>query len=392
MTEETDVERGKALAPTRRRNQMLAGLAVGVAAVGTLSGAYWWLHASHFISTHNAYAAVEVAQVTPSVAGVVLNVLVEDTQAVKKGEVLVRIDPTDAQLALAQAEAELAMAVRRVQGYAAHDRGLKAQIAARVAEQKSAAAQLASVQADMLRASIDLQRREALARSGSVSGDELTQAQNAFAAAKARLAAAHAAQAQARAHRQAAEAAERVNATLLEKASGETHPEVKLARARRDQARLDLQRTTLRASMDGIVAQRNVQMGQRVAPGAALMAIVPVQQMHVNANFKEGQLGRLRLGQRVQLRADLYGSDVTYTGTVEGLSGGSGAAFAAIPAQNASGNWIKVVQRLPVRIALKPEELAAHPLRVGLSMRVTVDARPDAEASAIALAEAEAAR
>lgn len=240
MTEETDVERGKALAPTRRRNQMLAGLAVGVAAVGTLSGAYWWLHASHFISTHNAYAAVEVAQVTPSVAGVVLNVLVEDTQAVKKGEVLVRIDPTDAQLALAQAEAELAMAVRRVQGYAAHDRGLKAQIAARVAEQKSAAAQLASVQADMLRASIDLQRREALARSGSVSGDELTQAQNAFAAAKARLAAAHAAQAQARAHRQAAEAAERVNATLLEKASGETHPEVKLARARRDQARLDL--------------------------------------------------------------------------------------------------------------------------------------------------------
>ena len=178
--------------------------------------------------------------------------------------------------------------------------------------------------------------------------------------------------------------AKRVNATLIEGTTAENNPEVLLAMARRDQAQVDLDRTTVRAPVDGIVAKRSVQVGQRVQAGAPLMSVVPVQQMYVDANFKEGQLGKVRVGQKVEVTADLYGSDVVYQGTVAGFSGGSGAAFAAIPAQNATGNWIKVVQRLPVRIQLDPQELAANPLRVGLSMQVTVDTRTgDANAPAV---------
>lgn len=368
----------------QRRNKLLAGLAGVVVVAGAVAGGYYWLHASNFVSTDNAYAAAEVAQVTPAVGGTVLEVLVKDTQSVQAGDVLVRMDPTDAKLALAQAEAELARAMRRVKAYVANDGGLQAQIAAREADGKRAQAQLAAAQADMARATIDLQRREKLAQSGSVSGEELTQAQNAFAAAKAQLASAKAAQAQAQANRDAAVGAQRVNATLIEGTTAETNPEVLLAVARRDQAQVDLYRTTVRAPMSGVVAKRSVQVGQRVPAGQPLMVVVPVQQMYVDANFKENQLGKVRAGQTVKLTSDLYGSDVTYTGTVVGFSGGSGAAFAAIPAQNATGNWIKVVQRLPVRIALNAEELAAKPLRVGLSMHATIDTRTgDAHAAGI---------
>lgn len=358
-----------------RRNKMLVGLVSGVLLAGMIGYAYWWLVASNFVSTDNAYTAVEIALVTASVGGIVQEVPVKDTQVVKRGDLLVRLDPTDAQLALAQAEAELARAERRVRSYLARDGGLLAEIAAREADQKTATAQLVSAEADLVRATIDLRRREALAKSGSVSGDELTHAQNAFAATQARLDVARAALAKAQAGRQVAEGAKQVNATLIDGTTEKSHPEVVLATARRDQARVDLERTSLRAPMDGIVAKRSVQLGQRVAPGAPLMAVVPVEQMYVDANFKESQLSKVRVGQSVQLHADLYGRDVTYSGTVAGLSGGSGAAFAAIPAQNASGNWIKVMQRLPVRIQLRPEELAANPLRVGLSMSVTVNTR-----------------
>ena len=375
MTENASSVNANPAAREQRRNRLLGGLAGVVLLAGAAAGAYWWLHASHFVSTDNAYAAAEVAQVTPSLGGTVLEVLVRDTQAVKQGDVLVRIDPTDARLALAQAEAELARATRRVKGYVANDGGLKAQVTAREADEKRAAAQLLAAEADMERATIDLQRRQALAKSGSVSGEELTQAQNAFAAAKAQQASAVAAQAQARANREAALGAKRVNATLIEGADAETNPEVQLAQARRDQAQVDLDRSTVRAPIDGVVAKRSVQIGQRVQAGAPLMTVVPVQRIYVDANFKEGQLGKVRVGQRVQLQSDLYGSDVKYSGTVVGFSGGSGSAFAAIPAQNATGNWIKVVQRLPVRIQLDAAELAKNPLRVGLSMQVTVDTR-----------------
>ena len=375
MTENASSVSANPVARQQRRNKMLLGLAGVTVVAAAIAGGYWWLHASNFVSTDNAYAAVEVAQVTPSVGGTVLQVLVKDTQAVRQGDVLVRIDPTDAKLSLAQAEAELARAVRRVKGYVANDGGLQAQIAARAADQKSAAAKLTAAQADMARATVDLQRRQALAQSGSVSGDELTHAQNAFAAAQSQLAAALAAQAQALANHEAAIGAKQVNATLIEGSTAEDNPEVLLALARRDQAQVDLDRTTVRAPVDGVVAKRSVQIGQRVQAGTPLMSVVPLQDMYVDANFKEVQLPKVRTGQSVQLHADLYGKDVTYTGTVVGFSGGSGAAFAAIPAQNATGNWIKVVQRLPVRIQLNAQELAEHPLRVGLSMTATVDTR-----------------
>lgn len=375
MTENASSVSANPVARQQRRNKMLLALAGVTVVAAAIAGGYWWLHASNFVSTDNAYAAVEVAQVTPSVGGTVLEVLVKDTQAVRQGDVLVRIDPTDAKLSLAQAEAELARAVRRVKGYVANDGGLKAQIAARAADQKSAAAKQTAAQADMARATVDLQRRQALAQSGSVSGDELTHAQNAFAAAQSQLAAALAAQAQALANHEAAIGAKQVNATLIEGTTAEDNPEVLLALARRDQAQVDLARTTVRAPVDGVVAKRSVQIGQRVQAGTPLMLVVPLQDMYVDANFKEVQLPKVRTGQTVQLHADLYGKDVTYTGTVVGFSGGSGAAFAAIPAQNATGNWIKVVQRLPVRIQLNAQELAEHPLRVGLSMTATVDTR-----------------
>ena len=358
-----------------RRNKLLLALGAVVGAAAVVSAAYWYLYGSHFVSTDNAYAAVEIAQVTPSVGGTISEVRVTDTQSVKKGDVLVVIDPTDAKLALAQAEADLGSAIRRVRGYVANDSGLIAQIAARAADEKRAAAQLASAEADFERASIDLQRREALSASGSVSGDELTRAQNAFAAAKANLTVAQAATAQAKANRDAAIGSKEANAALIADTTEDTNPEVALARARRDQAAVDLERTVIRAPVDGVVAKRQVQLGQRVQAGTPLLAVVPVQEMHVDANFKEVQLEKVRAGQPVTLTADIYGSSVTYDGTVEGFSGGSGAAFAAIPAQNATGNWIKVVQRVPVRIKLDPEQLAANPLKVGLSMTARIDTR-----------------
>jgi len=363
----------------QRRNKRLLALGGGVVVVAVAATAYWTLYASHFVSTDNAYAAVEVAQITPAIAGTIAEVKVKDTQAVKQGDVLVTIDPTDAQLALAQAEAELGQAVRRVRAYVANDGGLAAQVSARVAEEKRAEAQLSAAQADFERAQIDLKRRQALLASGSVSGDELTRAQNAHLAAQANLASAKAAIAQASANRVAAQGARDANAALIDQAQGDSNPEIALARAKRDRARVDLERTVIRAPMDGVVAKRQVQLGQRVSAGAPLLSVVPVQDMYVNANFKEGQLQKVRPGQTATVTADLYGNSVSYHGVVEGLAGGSGSAFAAIPAQNATGNWIKVVQRLPLRIRLDAQELAAHPLKVGLSMTVKIDTRSGAQ-------------
>lgn len=363
----------------QRRNKRLLALGGGVVVVAAAATAYWTLYASHFVSTDNAYAAVEVAQVTPAIGGTVAEVKVKDTQAVKQGDVLVTIDPTDAKLALAQAEAELGRAVRRVRAYVANDGGLAAQVSARVAEEKRAEAQLSAAQADFERAQIDLKRRQALLASGSVSGDELTKAQNAHAAAQANLASAKAAIVQASANRVAAQGAREANAALIDQAQGDSNPEILLARAKRDQAKIDLERTVIRAPMDGVVAKRQVQLGQRVPAGAPLLSVVPVQDIYVNANFKEGQLQKVRPGQTATVTSDLYGSSVTYHGVVEGLAGGSGSAFAAIPAQNATGNWIKVVQRLPLRIRLDAQELAAHPLKVGLSMTVKIDTRSGAQ-------------
>lgn len=274
----------------KRRNARLAALGgvVLLAAVG--STAYWTLHASYFVSTDNAYAAAEVAQITPAVGGTVLAVNVSDTQTVKQGDVLLVIDPTDARLAVAQATAELDGATRRFKSTLANDTNLSAQISAREADAQSAAAQLASAQADVERAQLDLQRRQALLASGSVSGDELSRAQNAFDAATAQRAAARAAAAQVSANQRSAVAAKDANAALINDSTVDTHPEVAAARARLEQAQVDLARTVIRAPLDGVVAQRRVQLGQRVQPGLPLMVVVPVNDIYVDANFKEVQL------------------------------------------------------------------------------------------------------
>ncbi|MDO8317980.1 HlyD family secretion protein [Rhodoferax sp.] len=359
----------------QRRNTRLAALAGGVLLIAAAVTAYWTLYASHFVSTDNAYTAVEVAQITPAVVGIVAEVRVKDTQAVKKGDVLIMIDPTDIKLALAQALADLDRAERRVKSYVANDSSLSAQITAREADEKRAAAQMAAAQADFERAKLDLSRRESLVVSGSVSGDELSRAKNAYADAEANLTATNAAVAQASANQRSAVAAKEANATLISNTTVDTNPEVVLARTRLEQVKVDLERTVIRAPLDGVVAKRQVQLGQRVQAGVSLMSVVPVSEMYVDANFKEVQLAKVRVGQTVKVHADLYGKDITYQGVIEGFAGGSGSAFSAIPAQNATGNWIKVVQRLPVRIKLNPAELQAKPLKVGLSMSVEIDTR-----------------
>ncbi|GAA4499863.1 HlyD family secretion protein [Pseudaeromonas paramecii] len=370
------------LAAKRKRGFAGLALVVALAAVGYCS--WWWLVGSRYVSTDNAYTAAELAAVTPAVGGIVQAVAVVDTQAVKQGDVLVTLDDTDARLALAQAEANLALARRHVRSYLANDEMLAAQIKAREADEKRAAAQLLAAQADLARAKVDLTRREALVASGSVSGEELTNAKNALAQAEANLDAAKAASAQSQANRLSSIGSKKANASLIMDSTVETNPEVQLARARFEQAQVDLARTQIRAPVDGVVAKRQVQVGQRVQVGEPLMSVVPLQTVHVDANFKEVELSKVKVGQPVEVVADLYGDSQIYHGVVTGFSGGTGSAFSMIPAQNATGNWIKVVQRLPVRIELDAQELAARPLQVGLSMEATVDTSVEVTGPALA--------
>jgi membrane fusion protein (multidrug efflux system) len=356
-----------------KRKKLFAGLAGGVALIGggygTMNALVWSKHAV----TDNAYVGADVAQVTSQLAAPVSTVLVEDTRQVHRGDVLVRLDDTDAKIAVANAEANLATAIRKVQGLHATDNGLAAQIAARAADQGKAAAAVVAAEADLQKAGIDLRRRQAVASTGAVSQDELTSVRTAYNNASAALRAAQAAQAQAAAARNAAVGDRNANLAMIANVTVDNNPEVLAARAALAQAEVDLQRTIIRAPIDGVVTRRQVQVGQRVQPGAMLMTVVPVQAAYVDANFKEVELKKVKPGQPVKLTSDLYGDDVVFHGKVTGFSGGTGAAFALVPAQNATGNWIKVVQRLPTRIALDPKELAAHPLRVGLSMNVDVN-------------------
>ena len=358
--------------PSRRWRLLgLLGAVVLIGAVG--SGLYWWLVASRYVATDNAYVGADTAEVTPLVSGSVQKVLIGETETVKAGQPLVILDPADAQIAVAQAKAALAQAQRQVKGYFANDGALAAQVSARQAAIAEADARIASARSDLDRARTDLERRQGLAESGAVSGDELTAAQNRLSETKAALAAAEAAKVAAQADRSAASGAEAVNTALISGAGVDDNPDVLAARARLDAAQLALSRTVIAAQIDGVIAKKSVQVGQEVAPGAVLMQVVPTRSAFVDANFKEVQLTRVRIGQKVVLTSDLYGDDVKYHGRVKGLAGGTGAAFSLIPAQNASGNWIKIVQRLPVRIVLDPADLADHPLRVGLSMKATID-------------------
>ncbi|MDC4659635.1 EmrA/EmrK family multidrug efflux transporter periplasmic adaptor subunit [Acinetobacter baumannii] len=335
--------------------------------------AIWALFLNNSVSTDNAYVGAETAQITSMVSGQVAQVVVKDTQTVHRGDVLVRIDDRDAKIALAQAEAELAKAKRQYKQTAANSSSLNSQVVVRADEINSAKAQVAQAQADYDKAALELNRRAQLAASGAVSKEELTKAQSAVETAKAGLELAKAGLAQASSSRKAAESTLAANEALIQGVSETSTPDVQVAQAHVEQAQLDLERTVIRAPVDGVITRRNIQVGQRVAPGTSMMMIVPLNDLYVDANFKESQLKKVRPGQPVTLTSDLYGDDVEYHGKVVGFSGGTGSAFALIPAQNATGNWIKVVQRLPVRIALDPKELAEHPLRVGLSMEAKVD-------------------
>ena len=356
-----------------RRWRLLGLLAAFVVVAGALWAAWYFLVAAHEIETDNAYVGADTAAVTPLIAGSVLKVPVAETQVVKAGQPLVLLDPADATIARDQARAALGQAERQVQGMFANDQALGAQVAAREAAVTQADAQIISAQGDLDRARTDLQRRQALSASGAVSGDELTSAENRFSTAKAALTAAQAARAAALANRGAAQGSRSVNTAMISGADVEHNPDVLAAKARLDAAELALSRTVIASPIDGVVAKKSVEVGQMVEPGTVAMQIVPTGQVYVDANFKEVQLSRVRVGQPVILTSDLYGGGVKFHGKVKGLSGGTGAAFSLIPAQNASGNWIKIVQRLPVRITLDPADVAAHPLRVGLSMRATID-------------------
>ena len=347
-------------APARtRRRQLLTWLAIAVVVCLVLYAIYAAVFGGRSVGTDNAYVGAEIAQVTPLVPGPVAQVIAKETQFVHTGDPLVVLDDADARIAVAQADAALGQAQRKVAGYQAMDTALGGQVSARQAD-------LSRAQADLTRARTDLERRQALAGSGAVSGEELTTARNAFAAARAELT-------QAQANVRAAQGQRQANLVLIQGAPLDQNPEVAAARARLDGAKLALARTVIRAPMDGVVSKKSVQVGQQVQPGSPLMAVVPIAAAYVDANFKEVQLRRVRIGQPATLTSDLYGGDVVFHGRVTGLSGGTGSAFSLIPSQNASGNWIKVVQRLPVRIALDPRELSQHPLRVGLSMKVKID-------------------
>ncbi|WP_455924668.1 efflux RND transporter periplasmic adaptor subunit [Pseudomonas putida] len=349
----TDTHQPQAATGSRRRLALLL-IALAALALAMATGLWWALYGRTCESTDNAYVRGDVALISAQTSGTATQVSVDDTDMVKPGATLIELDPTDARLGLATATQQLALAVRSVSSLFAEAKDLQAQVTLR--------------QAEASRANQDLQRRRAVASLGGVSGEDLHHAEQAAQVADAGLRAAQARQ-----------------AALLAKIDGTTvqdHPQVSAAAQRVREAYLALARTKVVAPIAGMITKRAVQVGQHVQPGTALMGLVALDRVWVEANFKESQLGAIRVGQAVQLHADLYGDQVTYHGRVQGIDAGSGAAFATIPAQNATGNWIKVVQRVPVRIALDPVEVLRHPLRIGLSMTATV--RLDGEAAALA--------
>ncbi|HVW70100.1 MAG TPA: efflux RND transporter periplasmic adaptor subunit [Steroidobacteraceae bacterium] len=330
-----------------RRKLWLAIVGGAFVAVGAAYGAYWATVLRYSQSTDDAYVNGNVVQITPQISGTVISIGADDTQFVKAGQPLVRLDQADAKVALDQAEAQLAKTVREVRNLFATTEQLQAAVALR--------------QTDLASAQTDLARRVELGKTGAVSGEELQHAKDAVKAAQNSLLGAQ---------QQLAANRARIDNTTLE-----DHPDVRNASAAVRNAYLTYARTTLPAPVSGFIARRNVQLGQRVGPGAPLMAVVPLDQVWVDANFKEPQLAGMRVGQPVTLTADIYGNGVRYHGKVVGFGAGTGSAFSLLPAQNATGNWIKIVQRVPVRVALDPKELAVHPLQIGLTMRAEVNVR-----------------
>jgi len=331
-----------------RRGRWLLIAALVFVIIGLLWWAYWFFHARFYQDTDDAYVAGDLVNVMSQISGTVVSIGADETDFVQAGQELVRLDSSDAEIALRDSEARLARAVRQTRTVFANRDQLEAVVAQR--------------RADLSKARSDLDRRKDLTKSGAVSVEELSHAQDTLSAARDGLV--------------AAEKNLAASAALTGQTGVPDNPDVQAAATDVERAYLALRRTSIHAPVSGYIARRAVQLGERVAPGGQpLLSIVPLERLRIEANFKEVQLSQMRIGQPVRIVADLYGGHVEFHGTVAGLGLGTGAAFALLPAQNATGNWIKVVQRVPVRIALERQELVAHPLRVGLSTKVQVDVR-----------------
>jgi len=331
--------------PNPRRRLALSALTAVFILAGATAAGWWWLDGRWHTSTDDAYVQGNLVQLTPQIAGIVIRINADDTALVREGDAVVVLDDADTRSALDEAKAGLAQAVRRVRQLYANTDALRASVELRRAEWR--------------RAREDLQRRTGLPDARALADEDLKHAQAQFESAAAAL--------------RAAEQQLAASEALVSRTTVATHPDVKQAAAKLRESYLAAQRASVLAPVTGYVAKRSVQLGEQVAPGAPLLAIVPLADVWVDANFKETQLEYVRIGQPATLTSDLYGGAVTYHGTVIGLGPGTGSAFALLPPQNATGNWIKIVQRLPVRIRLDPQELAAHPLRVGLSMNASID-------------------
>jgi membrane fusion protein (multidrug efflux system) len=334
----------------RRRGRWLVYATAGFALVGLAAAAYWYFYGRNYENTDDAYVAGDLITVMPQESGTVISIAADETDFVMAGQELVRLDDSDVAIALREAEAQLARTVRQVHTVFAN----RDQLAAVVAQRRS----------DLNKAQQDFDRRKDLTDSGAVSAEEMAHVRDALSGARDALT--------------ASEKSLSASVALVGQTDVANNPDVQAAASQVQRAYLTLRRTSIRAPVSGYIAKRAVQLGERIAPGTALLSIVPLERVRVDANFKEVQLTNMRIGQPVRVVADLYGGRVEFDGRVAGLGMGTGAAFALLPAQNATGNWIKVVQRVPVRIMLNPQQLEAHPLRIGLSTRVRVDVRNDA--------------
>ena len=329
-----------------KRGFMLRALAVIVVLAAIAWAVWYFLDGRWYESTDDAYVNGNIVQITPQIPGTVVTIGADDGDLVKQGDVLVKLDQANADVALAEAKANLALTVRRVRGLYSNVNGQQALVAAR--------------QTAVDKAKADYDRRVGLARSGAISAEELSHARDELTAAQSALI--------------AAQQQYQTSKVLVDDTVVASHPDVQAAAAQLRSAYLDDLRTTIVAPVTGYVAMRSVQLGQRIAPGAPLMAVVPLHQIWVDANFKETQLTDMRIGQPVTITSDVYGSAVTYKGKVESLGIGTGSAFSLLPAQNATGNWIKIVQRIPARVVFTdPQQLDKHPLRIGMSLDVEVN-------------------
>ncbi|MDG0807809.1 multidrug efflux MFS transporter periplasmic adaptor subunit EmrA [Pectobacterium brasiliense] len=339
----------------QQRKRVLSLLTFIFVVLGCAWLVYWFLVLRHHQSTDDAYVAGNQIQIMAQVSGSVTHVNVDNTDFVKQGQVLVELDPTDAQQAFERAKTGLANSVRQTHQLIINSKQYQANIELR--------------QTELNKAQSDLSRREALGSANAIGREEVQHARDAVATAKAAL--------------EVARQQYQANQAMILDTPLEKQPAIQQASVEMRDAWLALQRTKIVSPIDGYVSRRSVQIGARISSTSALMAVVPANHLWVDANFKETQLANMRIGQPATVIADIYGDDVVYQGKVVGLDMGTGSAFSLLPAQNATGNWIKVVQRLPVRIEIEPKQVAEHPLRIGLSALVNVDTA-NTEGSALA--------